>query len=272
VALADLRLGELEGGDVAGKVRVFVDGDERRFLSPGIDGKKVSRAPASRNPDRDSMLPLTGLHPRRNRTKRSAQLRTAPAGVLGPPLFAAALAAMTALQYDFMLGIGWRPFADPSGAWPSGLALGPHGWVMDLGFAVSGILLMAFALGVHGGLPRGSEAGPALLFLSGGAMALLAFETDPIRRAGPRSWHGLVHDAAFIVFAAALILALLALWRRMRGDPAWRRHAHLTLATAVVCTACLVLPGVAYYLFLAAALAWIEMTALRLRASIRPPG
>jgi len=44
------------------------------------------------------------------------------------------------------------------------------------------------------------------------------------------------------------------------------------LATAVVCTACLVLPGVAYYLFLAAALAWIEMTALRLRASIRPPG
>ena len=218
------------------------------------------------------MLPLTGLHPRRNRTERSAQMRTAAlAGVLGPPLFAAVLAALTAFQYDFMLGIGWRSFGDPSGAWPSGLALGPYGWLMDLGFAVSGILLMVFALGLHRGLPRGSKAGPALLFLSGAAMALLAFETDPIRRTGPRSWHGFIHDAAFVVFAA-LLLAPIALWRRMRGDPAWRRHARLTFATAVVCASCLVLPGVAYYLFLATTLAWIDATALKLRASVRPPG
>jgi hypothetical protein len=79
---------------------------------------------------------------------------------------------------------------------------------MDLGFAVSGILLMVFAFGLHRGLPRGSKAGPALLFLSGATMALLAFETDPIRRTGPRSWHGFIHDAAFVVFAAALLLAL----------------------------------------------------------------
>ena len=171
-----------------------------------------------------------------------------------------------------MLGIGWRPLGDLSGAWPSGLALGPHGWVMDLGFAVSGILLMVFAFGLHRGLPRGSKAGPALLLLSGAAMALLAFETDPIRRTGPRSWPGLVHDAAFVVFAAALLLALLALWRRMREEPAWRRHSRLTFATASVCAFCLALPGVAYYLFLAAALAWIDATALKLRASVRPPG
>jgi CHASE2 domain-containing sensor protein len=89
-------------------------------------------------------------------------------------------------------------------------------------------------------------------------MALLAFETDPIRRTGPRSWHGSIHDAAFVVFAVALLLALLALWRR---------HARLTFAIAVVCAACLILPGFAYYLFLAAALAWIEATALKLRSS-----
>jgi hypothetical protein len=57
----------------------------------------------------------------------------------------------------------------------------------------------------------------------------------------------------------------------MRGDPAWRRHARLTFATAVVCASCLVLPGVAYYLFLATTLAWIDATALKLRASVRPP-
>ena len=189
---------------------------------------------------------------------------------MGPPLFAAVLAALTALQYDFMLGIGWRPVRDPAGAWPSGLALGPYGWVMDAGFVVSGVLIVVFARGLHRAMPRGSKAGPALLSLSGAAMALLAFETDPIRRTGPRSWHGLVHDAAFVVFALALLLSLLLLSYRMRGDPGWRRHARLTLATAGVCAACLFLPGVAYYLFLAVALAWIEATALRLRAHGQP--
>jgi hypothetical protein len=103
-------------------------------------------------------------------------------------------------------------------------------------------------------------------------MALLAFETDPISRMGPRSWHGLVHDAAFVVFALALFFAPLALGLRMRRDPAWRRHARYTLATAIVCAACLFLPSVAYYGFLAAALVWIEATALKVLARDRPAG
>ena len=189
--------------------------------------------------------------------------------MLGPALFAAVLAALTATQHNFMLGIGWKPLGDPSGAWPSGLALGPHGWAMDLGFAVCGGLLVLFALGLNHALTGGPKAGPALLSLSGVAMALLAFETDPIRRTGPRSWHGLVHDAAFVAFAASLLLALVFLSRRMRRDPKWRSHASYTLATAVVCAACLVLPGVAYYGFLVVAFVWIEWTAVRLRVATR---
>ena len=194
------------------------------------------------------------------------------AGVLGPVLLAAVLVSLTAVQYDSMLGMGWKPLTDPAGAWPSGLALGPYGWAMDLGFVVSGVLLTLFALGLDRAISRGPKAGPALLSLSGAAMALLAFETDPIRRTGPRSWHGLVHDAAFVVFALALLLALLFLWRRMRKNPGWRRHASYTLATALVCAACLVLQGVAYYGFLAAALAWIEATAIKMLAASRPTG
>ena len=194
------------------------------------------------------------------------------AGVLGPVLLAAVLVSLTAVQYDSMLGMGWKPLTDPAGAWPSGLALGPYGWAMDLDFVVSGVLLTLFALGLDRAISRGPKAGPALLSLSGAAMALLAFETDPIRRTGPRSWHGLVHDAAFVVFALALLLALLFLWRRMRKNPGWRRHARYTLATAFVCAACLVLPGVAYYGFLAAALAWIEATAIKMLAASRPTG
>ncbi len=81
-----------------------------------------------------------------------------------------------------------------------------------------------------------------------------------------------MHDAAFVVFALALFLALLALGLRMRRAPAWRRHARYTLATAVVCATCLSLPGVAYYGFLAAALVWIEATALKVLARGRPAG
>jgi len=137
--------------------------------------------------------------------------RAALAGIAGPVLFGGGLVVLTALQYGFMLRIGWEPLEDPSGAWPSGLALGPHGWVQDLDFAFSGALLAVFAVGLHRGITGSSKAGPALLFVAGVAMALLAFETDPIDRAGPRTLHGWVHDASFVLFVLALVPALFLL-------------------------------------------------------------
>jgi uncharacterized membrane protein YidH (DUF202 family) len=190
--------------------------------------------------------------------------RAALAGMTGPALFGVGLATLTALQYDFLLGIGWQPLGDPSGAWPSGLALGPYGWVQDLDFALSGSLLAVFPVGLHRRITGGSRSGPALLFVAGVAMALLAFETDPMDRAGPRTLHGSIHDAAFVLFVLALVPALFLLWRQMREDTRWRGHARYTLATALIASACLVLPGAAYYLFLAAVLAWFEVTAVEL--------
>ena len=191
--------------------------------------------------------------------------RAALAGIVGPAIFGTGLATLTVLQRDFMLEIGWEPFKDPSGAWPSGLSLGPYGWAQNLNFALSGSLLAFFAVGLDRGLTRGSKAGPALLCVAGLAMALLAFETDPLDRTGPRTLHNFIHDAAFVLFVLSLLPALFLLWRRMRKDPFWRGHARYTLATALVASACLVLPGVAYYLFLAAVLAWFEATAIKLR-------
>lgn len=184
--------------------------------------------------------------------------------MLGPILFSAVLVALTALQYDFMLGIGWRPIRDPAGAWPSGLALGPYGWAQDANFALSGALLAVFALGLRRGTGERSRIGTTLLFLAGAAMALMAFETDPIRRTGPRTIHGWAHDAAFVFFAFALMGALFALWLGMKEDPPWRRHARYTLAAAICATLLLFLPGAAYYLFLLVVLAWLELTAMRL--------
>ena len=199
-------------------------------------------------------------------------MAAALAGILGPALFVTVLLALTALQYDFMLGIGWRPLAEPAGAWPSGLALGPYGALQDATFVVSGLLLMLFAMGLHFGVgeTRGLGAGTALLFMAGMAMALMSFETDSIQRVGPRSLHGLVHDAAFVLFILAMLAALFTLWRWFRKRLRWRGHASYTLATGMLAMLLLVLPGVAYYLFIVTLLAWIFVTGLRLWSS-QPP-
>ena len=186
--------------------------------------------------------------------------------MLGPVLFAAVLVALSVIEYDFMLGIGWRPLSDPAGAWPSGLALGPYGRAQVGSFVVSGVLLMGFAAGLHLGVScgRGSRVGPALLFVAGTAIALMAFETDPIRRTGPRTLHGWIHDAAFVLFVSAVLAAFFFLWKRFRKDPRWQDHARYTLVTGVLAALLLLLPGIAYYLFLLVVLAWFEVTALRL--------
>jgi hypothetical protein len=186
--------------------------------------------------------------------------------MVGPVLFAVVLVVLTAVQYDFMLGIGWRPLEDPAGAWPSALALGPYGWAQNTSFVVSGLLLMFFAVGLHLGATggRGSRAGPVFLSLAGAAMALMAFETDPVRRTGPRTLHGWIHDLAFALFVLALFLALFFLWLRLRTNPHWQGHARYTLITALLAILLLFLPGVAYYLFLVLVLAWFVTTAVRL--------
>jgi uncharacterized membrane protein YidH (DUF202 family) len=193
-------------------------------------------------------------------------MSAAVAGTIGPVLFGSVLLTLSVLEFDFMLGIGWRPVVNPAGAWPSGLALGPYGLVQIANFVVSGLLLAFFALGLHLETRDGhsSPLGPAFLFAAGTAMALMGFETDPIRRIGPRSLHGIIHDAAYVIFVLAFLAALFSLWRRFEADPRWRGHARYTFATMILAVLLLLLPGVAYYLFIVTLLAWIEVTAIRL--------
>lgn len=186
--------------------------------------------------------------------------------MVGPALFALVVIGLTVAQYDSMIELGWRPIADPAGAWPSGLALGPYGWIQSLNFLVSGLLLVAFALGLHRGMAGRSRAGPVLLILSGVAMMLLAFETDPIIRTGPRTLHGWIHDLAFVLLVASLAPSFLFLWRRMRRDPLWRDYGRYTLITGLLATPLFLLPGPTYYLSLVLILAWLEALAIRLWA------
>jgi hypothetical protein len=189
------------------------------------------------------------------------------AGTAGPVLFGGVVLALSVIEYDFMREIGWQPVTDPAGAWPSGLALGPYGAVQIANFLISGFLLCLFALGLYLRTATGSASttpGFALLFVAGVAMALMGFRTDPIERVGPRSLHGLIHDSAYVVFVLAFLAALFFLWWGLRRDTRWRGHARYTLATGILSVLLLLLPGVAYYVFLVTLLAWIEATAVRL--------
>jgi hypothetical protein len=189
------------------------------------------------------------------------------AGTIGPVLFGGVLLTLSVLEYNFMLGIGWQPVADPAGAWPSGLALGPYGAAQIANFVVSGFLLCLFALGLYleiASRHASTSPGTALLFLAGVAMTLMGFRTDPIERVRSRSLHGLIHDSAFVVFVIAFLAALFFLWWGLRWDARWQDHARYTLATGIMAMLLLLLPGVAYYLFLVTLLAWIEVTAIRL--------
>ncbi|HEX6033516.1 MAG TPA: hypothetical protein VFY83_03740, partial [Anaerolineales bacterium] len=69
------------------------------------------------------------------------------AGIIGPILFAFVLAVLTIAQDDFMRTLGWNP-TGPVIDWPSGLALGPYGWVMTVTFFICGGLMALFAYGL----------------------------------------------------------------------------------------------------------------------------
>jgi hypothetical protein len=189
--------------------------------------------------------------------------------MVGPATFTLVVVLLTFVQYDFMAGLGWHPVRSSDVPWPSGLALGPLGWLQVANFVLFGLTLIAFAVGLHGGLARGgrgSRIGPALLVLAGVAMVLAGFETDPDLSEGPQTWHGMIHELAYFLFVFSLLPAFIFVWWRLRNDPLWRGYGPYTLITGVLYVFLFFRPEpVAFYLFLALILVWIEVMALRLR-------
>ncbi|HLO16453.1 MAG TPA: hypothetical protein VK206_16595, partial [Anaerolineales bacterium] len=63
--------------------------------------------------------------------KSSLIKRAALAGMIAPILFAVVGTGLTFAEADFMRSIGWEPFGNVLD-WPSGLAMGPYGWLMTI--------------------------------------------------------------------------------------------------------------------------------------------
>ncbi|HEX2740976.1 MAG TPA: DUF998 domain-containing protein [Rubrobacter sp.] len=190
------------------------------------------------------------------------------AGMIGPAVFAFVAAVLTVAQYGFMVRLGWDPIGASDVPWPSGLALGPFGWLQVLNFVFFGLTLIVFALGLHRGVASGSWISPALLVVAGIGLVLAGFKTDPYLSEGPQTWHGWIHLLAFILLVLSLLLSLFFWWWRLRRDPRWRGYDLYTLITAILYLALLFVSvwQWGFYLFLAVILTWIEVMAIRLRS------
>lgn len=186
------------------------------------------------------------------------------AGILGPLLLGSVIMVLTIVERDFMRSIGWR--LDAPLDWPSGLALGPYGWIMTLTFLLCGLLIVVFAAGLRLSLPRLRLAAISigLLTLSGIGMIGLISPTDRTLQTTPRTWHGILHDASFVVIGLTLMPAMVLLGFVFRRDRRWKNLAVYTWMTVALAIPTFWMKGFAFYIFLLAILVWCEVIALRL--------
>lgn len=188
--------------------------------------------------------------------------------LLGPVLFAVVLAVLTAVEYEFLLSLGWHPINDPTFDWPSGLALGKYGWIMTATFIISGLIMTLFAVRLFLDLKpsSASKAGATLMASAGLFLAALAFTTDPTLRDYPATWHGRLHDLSFVLLGLTLFPAMIVLGFAFRNDARWKDLAFYTWGTLALAAPAFFLKGAAFYVFLFAILLWNEIAALRLHS------
>jgi len=186
------------------------------------------------------------------------------AGILGPIVFAVVVTGLTFAEAGFMRSIGWEPFGNVLD-WPSGLAMGPYGWLMTVNFFVCGVLMAFFAYGLK--LALQEKFATTLLMLAGFAMMGLVFTTDPTIRSYPKTWHGFLHDGFFAVLGVMLMLGMLLLGRVFWQREQWMNLAIYTWATLALVVPTFWLKGLWFYVFLAAILTWSEVIAFRLRTT-----
>ena len=186
-------------------------------------------------------------------------------GITGPLLFALVIAGLTFIQADFMRSLGWDPFG-PVIDWPSGLALGPYGWLMTAAFFLSGAAMIFFAYGLR--LALKEKLATTLMMLAGFAMMGLVFTTDPTLGSTSRTWHGLLHDGFFVLLGLTLMPSMLVLGFVFRQKEQWKDLSIYTWSTVALAVPTFWLKGVAFYVFLLAILVWDEVIALRLESTV----
>ena len=202
---------------------------------------------------------LLNDHGRSSRVVRAAFT----AGVFSPVILGVVIGTLSMVQYRFMRELGWHPIIAPTHDWPSGLALGPYGWIMIVGFVGSGLLLFVFSICIRHALPD-VRSGSVFLGMAGVGMMLLGFKIDPTFRTTPATIHGMLHDIGFVIMGLSFLCAFVAFGYSLRRQ-GWQGFARYSWLSALVVLPAITVKGLMFYVFLLNTLAWVTYIALRLR-------
>jgi hypothetical protein len=189
--------------------------------------------------------------------------------MIGPAIFVLIVIVLTVAQYGFMRDLGWHPIESSGVPWPSGLALGPYGWLQVLNFILFGLLVIAIAVGLHRRVSGwAAKIGTGFLMLAVVALVLLGLKTDPnLLSTGPQMLSGWIHGLAFLLLTLSLLLTVFFMGWGLRRDPLWRSYGWYSLATGILCVVGSLIPGqMGTYVFLTVILGWMFLMALRLRS------
>jgi hypothetical membrane protein len=169
-------------------------------------------------------------------TDRALAIRSgALAGLAGPILF-----TLTFLAQEAFRRAEYSPIAEPVSA----LEAGPNGWLQQVNFVVFGLLMFAFAVGLHRGLApsRLGSLGPLLLAVA--SIGLLLAAALPLREdAAGVTYDPSGHFIAGITFFSSTSLAMLVLSRRLRKDPQFRTLATYTAVCGMLALLAFIVMG-----------------------------
>jgi len=156
--------------------------------------------------------------------RRSVIATLAVAGIVGPLLFTVVAVVQSLLRSDHSL------VALPISA----LAVGPSGWVQDVNFVITGLLFLAYPIGLHLEVrqTRWGVVGPALLVLSGVGL-VLAGVFPAVDASGNLTYDRLGHTVASFMAFLGTATGFIVMSRRLAGDPSWRNLATYALASGI---------------------------------------
>ena len=92
----------------------------------------------------------------------------------------------------------------------------------------------------------------------------LAFSTDRTIAPLPITWHGRLHDLAFMALGLMLIPAMILLAISFHNHGRWKRLSTVTWLTFALAMPTFAIKGIVFYAFLAVMLIWNELAAVRL--------
>jgi hypothetical membrane protein len=156
--------------------------------------------------------------------RRTMIAALAAAGIAGPIIFAVVALVQSVLRQDHSL------VEHPISA----LAAGTSGWVQNANFLLFGLLMIAYAIGLHLGVrpSRWGVVGFAFLVLSGiGLMWGGLFPATDA--AGTYDEDRLLHIPGFIMTFLGGGIGLIVMSRRMARDSRWQSVAPYALATGI---------------------------------------